>query len=349
MTTPGTIVNTILHDGYVHAVAFSPDSTSVITGDDSGVVKVSPVAGATSRFEIELGEFIPGVGFSPDGTLVAAVGRTAVVVHDADSGGRRWRLGSGPADQFYFVAGFSPNGAHVAVARTTSVVVADARGGAVIHELGLDQDITALAWADDVDVRHPAGANRLLAGTRAAGTGSTVRAIDTSTGAELWRVPHGEGEVTVIGWSPAYSAVLVGGTDQILRLLDGESGREIWALDLGWSVTSAAVDPIGRWVVACPWMGGTRVLFASVGVERHRLHDTGQGATVTIGGRWAATAAANLNGEGTTVRVFAVVGGAQRYDVTLPDWIPAIAFSPDGRYLAAAGQTVQILDNGTSP
>jgi WD40 repeat protein len=351
MTTPGTVVTTIAHDGYVHALAFSPDAEAVVTGDDGGVVKVWPVDGADPLFETELGEFVPGVGFSPDGTLVAAVGRTGLVVHDANSGVRRWRLGSGPVDQFYVVGGFSRDGTTFAVARTTSVVIADALTGAVVRELVLDQDVTALAWGGATETQPGMDAGWLAVGTRATpGSGGTARAFDAATGAELWRVPQGDGEVTAIAWSPDRSAVLSGGVDQTVHLLDAESGREIWALDLGWSrVTGVAFDPTGRWVVASPDMGGTRVLYATVGVERHRQLEPGRVASVVSAGRWAASAASNEMEGGGTVTVFAVTSGAERYAYASPDQVNAITLSPGGRYLAvAAGPNVQILDNGTT-
>lgn len=342
--SPGDAVRAVTHDGFVSALAFTPDGADIVTADDAGVVKVSPVTGQGARFERDLGTYLLGVAVSPDGKVVAVAGRTVLVAYDRVTGDKLWELPPPVGDQLYHLAGFSPDGTFCAAAGTRIAVVADAGTGRVVREIPLDQDVSALTWGDRDRVGRGLPTTRIaVAVTDSPGPGGSVRVLDVLTGAEIARLALGDQTIDDIVWSPVREMVLgLGDRRGQVLALDVRTNRQAWITDLVADAIAMAVDPSGRWAVCACEDSATRVLYASVGVERHRLDHAGAFVNVVAIGRDSAASA-----PGGMVRVFEPATGARRYEVNFDEGVNVLAFSPDDRYLAVmSGQNVAVLENG---
>ena len=74
----------VTHDGWVAAVAFSPDGRLLATGSWDKTARVCEVASGQERARVTHNDSVTGVTFSPDGRLLA----TAI----SDNSARIWAL-----------------------------------------------------------------------------------------------------------------------------------------------------------------------------------------------------------------------------------------------------------------
>jgi WD40 repeat protein len=238
----GTLRHTLFgHSGLVLSVAFSPINPSrLVTGSSDGTAKVWAI-GPDSVQELwslsaqETRSGVVGVAFSPDGTRVMAgdAGITAVKVWDlGPTGDAEWAnlpAAGRPA------AEFMPDGRRVV---TTSSRGADfERGRALtIWDLQTKRDQRTIGPATDFfrflafDVR-PDGGSIALGGTSMAsffGGESAVRAWDTTTGKELFRIGH-DLDVNEVAFSPDGEYLATASYDGTAKIID-RSGREIQVL-----------------------------------------------------------------------------------------------------------------------
>ncbi len=104
------------HDGWVFAMAPSPDGERIVTGGGDGAVRVWDTSGGRALTTIESpGDEIYGVAFSPDGEKLASTGANGTVaLFDADGGGRRELLRTSRNNSGNGVD-FSPDGTRVVV------------------------------------------------------------------------------------------------------------------------------------------------------------------------------------------------------------------------------------------
>jgi WD40 repeat protein/DNA-binding SARP family transcriptional activator len=227
------------HSGLVFSVAWSPDSSRLVTGSADGTAKVWEIdsEGVREQWSLSAQETrsgIVGVAFSPDGTRVMA--------GDADiSAVKVWNLGpSGDAEWANFPAAgkpaaeFMPDGRRIV---TTSAEGAD-------QESGLAVTIWDLKGSDLRTIGPPADFLRFLAfdvspdggaialGGRSmpdcCGGASAVRAWNPSTREELYRIGHSL-DVNEVAFSPDGEYLATASWDGTAKIVD-RSGRVIQVL-----------------------------------------------------------------------------------------------------------------------
>jgi WD40 repeat protein len=346
----------------VLSVAWSPDSSRLVTGSLDGTAKVWKI-GPQSVQELwslsaqETRSGVVGAAFSPDGTRVMAgdAGITAVKVWDlGPTGDAEWAnlpAAGRPA------AEFMPDGRRIV---TTSSRGADfERGRALtIWDVQTGRDQRTIGPATDLfrffafNVR-PDGGSIALGGqsTPDLGGASAARAWDASTGEELYTIGHGL-DVNEVAYSPDGEYLATASWDETAKIVD-RSGRVVQVLGGGGlPVSDVAFSFDGRLVATAE--------FSLAGGKRVRIWDWARGEPVlTIDADTPSYPQADFDPTGPRVALTGSDGLAEVWDVDggervavlagPPGGVKDLAFSPDGSRIATArvDGRVQLFDADT--
>jgi WD40 repeat protein len=326
---PGCVVTG--HHFDVTSVAYTPDSTAVISGSHDHTVK--RVAVATGRVEWHAPgyyEQVNSVALSADGTLLAtgsSDGRFAVRVVKAGA------PGVGPG----------------------AVRLWDPRTGRLLRRLGdPNEQIMAVALSPD-------GRKVAAGGASQAGSG-IVRVWDASNGAVVWSKDDHTAEVLASAYAPDGSTLATAGADGLVKLHDPQNGavtRTLAGHDGG--ANSLAFSADSATLVCGDGRGAVRIWEVKTGRLLHTCRAAGsQASTVTTdrlftpvaltpdGGTVVACPATMGNTFGEPVRFWEVRTGELKrgFDGPAHSARP-IALSPDGTILAAGGKSIRLLDART--
>ena len=160
-----------------------------------------------------------------------------------------------------------------------------------------------------------------------------------------------EGPVPTVTFSPDGRYVAAGSQDHTVRVFEAVGGKEVLRLKFQGPVNAVAFSPDGRYVAAGIGLPGLTfrypggaIVFETVGgheVSRLAVPDAIESVAFSPDGRFVAVGSFS-----NTVRVFEALGGKkvsdlqadgprsnQRLDIQAP--VSPVAFSPDGRYVAA--------------
>jgi WD40 repeat protein len=250
----GSLVHTLFgQTGFVRAVAWSPDSSRLVTGGSDGTAKVWEIrqTGVRELWSLpaqETNSWILGVAFSPDGTRVMAGdgGNSVVKIWDlGPTGDAEWA--NLPAPDAFQVE-FMPDGRRLVTSRmfARAVTIWDLQTGREVRTIGPANDHF---WFGTFDVSPDGGSIALGGGSKREGFGgaSAVRAWDTSTEEELWRIGH-ELDVNEVAFSPDGEYLVTASWDDTGKVLD-RTGRVLRVLrERGFSLHQARFSPDGRLV-----------------------------------------------------------------------------------------------------
>ena len=358
----GTLRHTLLgHSSLVLSVAWSHDSSRLVTGSLDGTAKVWEIGsdGVQEQWSLSAQETrsgVVGVAFSRDGTRVMAgdVGVTAVKVWDLEPAGDA-ELANLPAPG-YPAAEFMPDGRRVV---TSSWDSADRANAVTIWDLQTGRDLRTIGPATDFfrfqafDVR-PDGGSIALGGwstPRGLGGASAARAWDSSTGEELYRTGHGL-DVNEVAFSPDGEYLATASWDETAKIVD-RSGRVVQVLGGGLPVSDVVFSFDGRLVA-------TAEFSLAGGGERVRIWDWARGEPVlTIDADTPSYPQVDFDPTGPRVvltgsdglpEVWDVDGGARVAILAgPPGGVKDLAFSPDGSRIATArvDGRVQLFDADT--
>jgi WD40 repeat protein len=243
---------------------------------------------------------VSALALSPDGTLLASGGydRTIRIWRVADGAAVRVLSGSGGT---VWTLGWSPDGAAIASGGEDKLVrlwrVAD---GAQLRTIaGHELNIWAVRFSPD---------GRRIA---SASFDHSIRLWDAATGRLVRRLAGHDQAAVCLAFSPDGRLLASGGDDSTVRLWRVADGARLATLTGGTShVYAVAFSPDGRWLAS-----GGRAR-GGFGTFWHQL--TGFGAY------------------GPAVRLWRVADGALQATLDQTDDVMALAFTPDGRRLAAA-------------
>lgn len=336
------------HSNTVTALAFSPVGGKLASVSEDATLRMWDIHSGQAIWTAKQGQRLYSVAFSPNGRLIATGGQDPVI-YLCDSGSAdllyTCELGAQLLEGIRAVA-FHPTGNLLAGAtdrgtislwdvsnldQSTALVV-DARTQAVQHIISaLDEEgIFTLAFSPD-GAHLASGSKRGLVKLRAA---ETLEPMQTLQG-------HHD-SVRIVIWSPDSTTLFSGSYDQTVRLWDINRGQCDAILSHPGIVWSAALAPDGATLAVCGGDSAIRIWE----VKPNRLVEM---VKILQGHRSIIPAAAfspsgHLLAIGDSlgsIRLWQMAEDAPQsvHSIQSHDWIEALAFSPDGRYLAGTGAT----------
>jgi WD40 repeat protein len=225
--------------GPVHAVAFSPDGTKVLTGSDDGTARLWNVAtGKQIGPPLRHRGGVRAVAFSPDGkTVVTGTWTNEAGLWETSTGKLIWLCWHRGA---VTAVAFSPGG--------KLVLTGGADGTARLWDAA-----TGFAAAPPLLHRGPVDAVAFSPDGKTALTGSadnTARLWETATGKPVGPPFRHLGTVNAVRFSPDGTTVLTGADDNTARLWDVATGKPVGApLQHQGAVHAVAFSPDGRTVL----------------------------------------------------------------------------------------------------
>lgn len=257
-------VLTLIVGSSVNSVAFSPDSTRILTGGADAKAKVWDAQNGKELLTLSVGSnnsvHVGSVAFSPDGTrVVTGTGEGTTAVWDAQSGKQLLTLKRG----FYGVSSvaFSPDGTRIVTGSTddTATVWHAQSGKELITLKGHSQGVNSVAFSPD--------ATRIVTGS----TDATAKVWDARTGKELLTLKGDASSVNSVAFSPDGTRIVTGGDDARAKVWDAQNGKELVTLTVDPSVNvhinSVAFSPDGRRIATGSVYATTKVWDAQSGEE----------------------------------------------------------------------------------
>ena len=257
------------HNGWVTAVAFSPDGRRLASGSWDRTVKFWEVStgeklGAVTKDMKE----VQSLAFSRDGHWLATENSSDITSLRDPSTGQELRtlrsdkpLGPLGSNWVYSIA-FSPDGRWLASALDDKTVrIWDVNTGRKVRDLtGLRRAVVYIAFSPN---------GRFLA------TGDdqkNIRIWDPASGEEMYKLTGHKKPVYAVAFSPDSRWLASASADKTVKIWDLAVGHELHTLaGHGNMVTSLAFSPDGRWLVSGSWDKTIKIWDAEAGREVQTL------------------------------------------------------------------------------
>jgi WD40 repeat protein len=269
----------------VNDVAFSPDGTFIVTGDQSGLVQILDAKNGNVQSEyervkpdsasgtiqiVDLKKVSSPSKYTPLETPVRAVSIRPAVgqqlaiayddgkipVLDPKTGkiSSPLEIGGRPC-----VLSFSPNGIWLSAGSDSGVVtVWNLSDRKIISGFKHRDGVLALAFSPNSQIMVTGGKD------------NTALVADTRTGTELFRLPN-QNWVRDIAFSPDGSWLATGSDDHRIRVWDISTGKERLGMSQDSIVTDVTVSSNGQWIASTGSDKTARVWNASTGAEIFRI------------------------------------------------------------------------------
>ncbi|MHC4434168.1 MAG: protein kinase domain-containing protein, partial [Planctomycetota bacterium] len=307
----------------------SQDGRRIITCGEDKAIRVWDLE--TRQQLMTLGSHngsIYALAVSPDGKHIASGGDDNVIkLWDAQTGAEVMTLRGHRAP--VLALAFSPDGRRLASGSESydgTIMLWDARTGARLKTLRGQREIYALAFSPD--------------GKRmASGSGDdTIKLWDVQTGAEVTTLSGHDHWVMAVAFSPEGKRIASGSYDKTIKIWDAETGDALTTI-VGHEgpVLSVALSPDGELIASGGWDNGVKVWDGQTGEEIGTLqgHDWSVYA-VSFSENARHIVSASADG---AVKLWDVITDRESskfhgYSSRTPR---SVAFSPDGRQIAADG------------
>jgi WD40 repeat protein len=347
----------------VFAVAWSPDSSRLVTGGSDGTTRVWEIGtdGTQERWSLSAQESqsgIVGVAFSPDGSRVMAgdAGISAVKVWDlGPTGDAEWANLPAPGHPG---AEFMPDGRRVVTSSWEGGLLPDgtAAGAVTSWDSQTGREIGTIGPPADYfrfqsfEV-SPDGSRVVLGGWSdpvSHGGTSAVRAWESSTGDELWRIGGYPLDVTEVTFSPDGEYVATADWAGLAKIVD-RSGRVLRVLTGPdeYNFSDVAFSSDDHLVATAEWRGTA---------DRVRVWDWRRSEVLLTVDAEGPFAQVDFDPAGPRVVVSGVDALGEIWDVRSgqrvaklagpPGGVKDLVFSPDGSRIAVASEDgrVQLFD-----
>lgn len=325
---PGTVQGVAVTPDSAHFVAAGPDASRL-----RGTVQVVDALGQVVRSFSAPGS-LTAVAIRPDSLQIAAASE--------DGGIYFWNFqptddhrSAADASEPLWATAVNPKGTLVAAAGADKTIRIYTAAGKLVHTLpGSGAAVTALAWLND-DTLLSAGGDKLL------------RAWDVKAGKAAGEWPGHAAAVLALAAAPDGSLAVSGSADKTVHGWNVKTGKPLWTWTAQSAVAAVAVSPNGKRAVVGGADGGLSVLAidgAEVKLAGYvNAHVSGVGA---LAFNSDGTRLASVGGDGL-VKVWTIpehgtpaqgprLGGGTA-DAAAEQPLSAVAFSPDGTRIAAAG------------
>ncbi len=325
-----------------------PFGQPLLAASDAGTIRDWIASGAKDDSPSEIASteltvyhqppVITALRFSPDGKLLAVSGNREVLMHHADGSGLVTRL-PGKSERILSIA-FSLDGnlmiaAGGTPARFGEIQVWDPHQGKLIRAVETTSD-TVFGASLSPD------ASEIAVGC----TDNAVRAFETSTGKELYKISAHENWVLGTVFGIDSKRIVSVGRDSAAKLIDANAGQFLENVNqLHGELSAVARNPKADEIL----IGGADRIPYIYAMDRPRNIKVGEDATLkrqlatqdgpifaldwSLDGKRVAVA-----GAGTSVNIYSVETGASLASCQGHSaGIYAVAFSPDGAHLASGG------------
>ncbi len=330
-----------------------PFGMSMLAAGDVAVIRDWISAGAKDDTPVEVESSKPTVyhqppvitalRFSPDGKLLAVSGNREILMHRADGSGLAARL-PGKADRILSIAFSSDGGLMVAgggsPARFGEVQFWDPRAGKLLRTTETTSDtVFGASLAPD--------GSKVAVGC----VDNTVRAFDTATGKELYKIGSHENWVLATVFGQDSKRLVSVSRDRAAKLIDANAGQFLENVNqMHGELAAVARHPKADEIV----IGGEDRIPYLYLMDRPRNMKVGEDATLVrqLAPQEGAIFALDWSPDGKRVAVAGAGASVNLYDPETgaslgackghTAGIYAVAFSPDGAHLATGGFDGQV-------
>jgi len=280
------------------------------------------------RPEVPVVSPIASLRFSPDGSVLAVGGYREVRLVDPNSGKVLGTL-AGHADYVRSIA-FSPDGKMIAAAGGApqtqgEIKIWDLQSHQLLKTLRGHKDcIYSVAWSPDGKVIASGSYDRM------------VKLWDASAGKELRNLQDHIDAVFAVAFSPDGKRLASASQDRTVKIWDVATGKRLYTLsDAADGLTSVAYSPSGDRVAAVGY-DKTIYIWDLADADGHLAQSLIADQDSLLALVWSP--------DGKTIVTASSDGSIRFRDSKLdllgvidrqPDWVEALAMSPDGRLLAA--------------
>jgi WD40 repeat protein len=321
------------HQNAVRSIAFSPDGKRVATASADATIRLWSSASGKEERRIETAGEVCRLAYSPDGKSIASTSMDGVIHFWSPETGKEERQISGHKKAVWGIV-FSPDGKRLATSSQDGTLrlwdMATRRQLCILIE-DLEQDTTPIAFSPD---------GKALASGHVDGT---IRLWDVKDGAEVRRWQTGSINLKAIAFSPDGKTLASGVTWGVLRLWDVATGRERFPSEephgfineVRFSSDGSTLVSISR---------DRRMLWWNLAAQKPQRQFTWMGkglnltALSTDGNTLAVSSVSELKTRQWELRLWDVHSDKPgRLFGTFASREAALAFSPDGRFVAAGG------------
>ncbi|MGF7234757.1 MAG: TIR domain-containing protein, partial [Frankia sp.] len=318
--------------GWIMGAVFSPSRPTVAYAIGGRVVLADSTTGQIKHVIRGDHGYVRTLVFSPDGKHLA-YGNDLGEVHlvDTESLEEIATVGGGPA---VWRLAYAPDGSRLAVALST---------GAIGLWTLLDR-ISLRPFAD-----YPTGVLALSfsadgAQLAAAGRDGTVHIWDATTGERIRVLADGTGGVRALAYSPDGRWLASSADDGAARLWDPGTGRLQRLIDgHAGPVRALAFTPDSALLASGGEDGAIRL--SDIRAQTPNLViDDGADRVISLDFSPTGSHLVSTSDDNNAVRIWRLVDGGATVTITPPsDRVRSVAFSPDGRFLASAGDGREVL------